>query len=826
MKNRPLFEIPFYVGIIALWAMAAPAVFASDLNIKNANYDPNADQVVVTGALAGAGIGETVSLYDTVTGAALGQTETSKKGKFKFKIRPALETAAPCAVRAVAGIEEDSADVKHTPSNCSITSLVLTGVVRDSAIPYATVTITVGGVTYTTVADEKGEFAIEIATIDVNELVFIESSGANPNDESQTVDMTSIAGSFSKLVDDSDGDGIVDGTENPNINNTPFTTALFVLVAAANGGELPTTAEELDAYSSQVNGTELLETAAVIKAIVDGGVPVPTDPATGEPYDSIIDFISDSSVDESGQSPIDNFVAENAEEVAAAAEEIVSDPAIVPAFVEGDIPERYYAIPAAVEGFLARDGSLLQFNSLDLSGAYAGVAGGGNGEPISRNFDWGISGGQLQLDFSSDPFTTEWYANNADNSLVCTDDAANAAAAPNCDCAALQASIAAAGVILVEQEVRALAYTRLAVSGANEIVREYSSVSDTYNVDANCEEFRVRSNEAELRNEQLLSSIAFDSGTLESSKMAMPLFYDIGQHGYWNYSEITGWEYFVVDAPRAIKTDLVTFESSSSSCDGGNGWKDASAFFANQVASGSAFNLCWRVQGSSETRVLDGQTVSREGDLELDYQDGWIQVVRGLDESGPETGVFSDFWNTSTLQRFGLYDVAVSVDPGLAFTESMMINNPGEFWGGMINGWAAAQYSRDGAGNLVLNQIFGWEMLPGGVLYRGSPGNSGQVDGWSILPSDLALDTSYSMPAGAMRLQYWGEFARFWIPLASASVTAPEYLGSKPGRTRLYVLEFEFDQDWGSETNFVPQYGLGPRVNMEEQTSGTLVPFP
>ena len=169
----------------------------------------------------------------------------------------------------------------------------------------------------------------------------------------------------------------------------------------------------------------------------------------------------------------------------------------------------------------------------------------------------------------------------------------------------------------------------------------------------------------------------------------------------------------------------------------------------------------------------------------------------------------------------------MTVDPGLVFTEPMIINNPHEWWLGMINGWAAGQYSKNGSGNLVLKFPFGWQMIAGGSLYNGTPGSSNEEDGWSILTSDVTLDSSYTLPAGALRLDwFYSNYSRFWIPLATASVTAPEYVGSWPGRIRLYVLEFGFRHDEGFDINYVPRYGLGPRINMEELTTGSLVPLP
>lgn len=766
-----------------------------------------------------------VNTYDAILGHLLDTREVSKQAS--FEISDFSGHTPPCRVSVEAGGVIVEKDVSASPESCSQYSLVLQGVVRDSAIPFATVTVTVGGITYTTVADANGEFVIEIATIDVDDLVVIESSGTNPNDETQTVDMTSIAGSFSKLVEDSDGDGVVDGSENPNINNTPFTTALFVLVVEANGS-MPTTVEELDATQTQIDGTELLQIAAVIKAIVDGGLDVPIDPATGEQYGSILEFISDAEVDGDGSTAIDNFVESYPAAVEAAAEELVSDPSITPAFVLADIPERYYSIATAAKGFLARSGNMLRFDlGGSNTGSFGGIVGGGGGGPISRAFNWSVSGGQLKLDFRSDPFSNATTLYQPEGFLVCRDTDADVAAITGCGCADITTRLDELGGagIYGNNETRSIDFTRLAVGGATEFVRKYVNTVLSFEIsDAlTCEEFEIGSDESQLRNEGLIASIPFIAAELELRTMAIPLYFDLGVEGYNDWNNGAVW--LTWDAPRRVKMDLVTFESTGIGCTGD--WKSASAFFADQpIAGSSSFDLCWRVVGASDGRTIDSEIVSREGDLEFDYQDGWIQVVRKLEQLGPENGLFHDFWNTSTTpkKRFGTYDVAVLVDADLLFTEAMMINDPDEHWNAMINGWHPSQYAKDGGGNLVHLRPFGWQFFASGVLYNGSPGSLEQHEGWDFLDSDLTLDNSYTLPQGAMRLDRYSGWSRFWIPMATSNPTDPLYLGSQPGRNALHVLEFEFGRAWGTNTNFSPKDGLGPRINKVEIVSGSLVP--
>ena len=75
-----------------------------------------------------------------------------------------------------------------------------------------------------------------------------------------------------------------------------------------------------------------------------------------------------------------------------------------------------------------------------------------------------------------------------------------------------------------------------------------------------------------------------------------------------------------------------------------------------------------------------------------------------------------------------------------------------------------------------------------------------------------------------MRLDRNCWLSRFWVPLATDTVTAPLYLAAQLNRTRLFVLEFEMGHDCGSQTNFSPRAGVGPRINYEEVAAGNPTP--
>jgi len=393
-------KIPLLCFALALLFSVSMPLQAAKLNIGSAKYDAKKGELKVSGGLTGSPSGTKYSLFDEVSGRLLGAVVAGEK--YQLKTSDFDVANPPCSVRVEASGQSAVASVQNAPAECSVVKFTLTGVVRDEPIPFATVTVTVGGTTFTTVADADGKFVIEIAGIDMSSLVLIESTGPNPTDETKTVDMASIAGTLAKLVEDADGDGIVDGTENPNINNTPYTTALFVLLGEANGGETPTTLEELQNAERSVDATELLQLAAVIKLIVDGGYALPIDPGTGEPYETIIGFLADAEVDGNGNTPVDNFIAVNEEAIDTAVEEILNDNDIIPAFITEGIPDRYYWLVPAQVGFLSRGGRAYDFRSTPTqTGEVLAVQSGGGGGIIDGKYDWDVVNGKLVLDWTT-----------------------------------------------------------------------------------------------------------------------------------------------------------------------------------------------------------------------------------------------------------------------------------------------------------------------------------------------------------------------------------------------------------------------------------------
>ena len=328
-------------------ALALPAgAQAAAVVIQNANFDATSSKIIVKGLLDAVPAGTAVDLIQDSNNRLLAR-DTDGNKQFGFQVPIAAGQAVPCVLRVQAGEETAFVQVRHS-SGCGKKLLTLAGQVVDSPIPYATVTVTIGGVTYTTVADANGYYSLDIATATIEELVTIEATKKMASGD--TLNFFSLAGSFSKLLEDASGN-VLSSTTNQKVNVTNVSTAEYVLVVAANGDTAPTTVDELLQAETQVDATQLLELAAVIKLVVDSGYALPAD------YTSVLQFIQDPVA-------VDTFVAAaDPSDLANAVSSILSENGLVAGFQVGDVPARYLITAATEPGFVPRSGDIYEFSA-------------------------------------------------------------------------------------------------------------------------------------------------------------------------------------------------------------------------------------------------------------------------------------------------------------------------------------------------------------------------------------------------------------------------------------------------------------------------------
>lgn len=825
-------KIPLLCFALALLFSVSMPLQAAKLNIGSAKYDAKKGELKVSGGLTGAPAGTKYSVFDEVTGRLLGAVVAGEKYQL---VTGDFDVAnPPCSVRVEAAGQSAVANVRDAPAECSVVKFTLTGVVRDAPIPYATVTVTVGGNTFTTVADANGNFVIEIAGIDLSSLVLIESTGET--DESIPVDMASIAGTLAKLVEDADGDGIVDGTENPNINNTPYTTALFVLVGEANGGETPTTLEELQEAERSVDATELLQLAAVIKLIVDEGYTLPIDPSTGLPYETIIGFLADAEVDGGGNTPVENFIAVNSAAIDTAVEAILNDNDIVPAFTTAGIPDRYYGLVPAQVGFLSRYGRAFDFERTPAqTGEIRAIRSNGSGVVILGEYTWDVVNGKLELDWTVKPISTGQFTDEfsapPDQTLRCREPANPQFA--SCPYTCEQSQIAWAARVNVDQywldvteETSRSEFTKYAVSAGG--TREFASQTDVIirnisdlQVDYDgpnfgnppetfqfCDESETYTSNVELLNTAVNPPKRLEVADYAGDTIVLPIIYDPDDGG---------------SIPESLFTDFVTLNDDTPD---GDGYRSTTTLL-------SGANLKWRiVDDGAAPSDTNGDTSPDGNELQFLYPPYPGGIQQTLKQLEPSLGVETAFWMevNGVPQPYGRYDIALSVDPTFQFTEPYLLNNPGEFWNAVIlNGWQKTAWQTTPLGQLEITGSFGWEFAaaPSGKnLQQSGPVN---LASWGILgaPFSAGLGQLQDLPAGTVRIQR-GLQDRFWVPIAETSVSVPGDVNHAPTpRTRFYAVEMFYCRNAGGCGGSGP-FGamlVAPRINAEEIFYKTVFPW-
>lgn len=796
--------------LFTLFCAAIPSTFAAgSIEIQKSKYVQGRNgELQVSVKLSGFQGAQLVQLFGGDPPVLL--TSGSTKKNLVLKVRNfTTANPPPCVVRVAVGDVSVQADVEGAPANCvAPPSLVLSGTVRDAPIPFATVTVTVGGVTYTAVADENGDFLIEIASLDLDALVLIESLGENPNDETQTVDMVSLAGTFSKLLEDADGDGIVDGTENPNINNTPYTTALFVLLVQGNGGELPATLEELQAAEKTVDATEVLQLAAVIKLIVDDpNFQLPVDPGTGQPYTSILAFLSDSEVDGNGNTQVDNFITDHQEDVDAAVVVILNDAGIVPAFTAAGIPDRYYALSPAQIGFNSREGGALLFERSPDTGVTREAI---FQVPLPGAFDWEVVNGQLVLEFTAAPTFTRFPFQDPSATLRCREpDNPQFLACPH-NCSDYQH--AASFSVDVQHSVTTTelhrTYTRYAVSPGD--TREYASTTSeffteygsfTYNDGGGpesfqfCDEFESVTSNVEMLNAASTPPKRLELDEYSGETLAIMILYDPDDGG-------------------AMETGLfMDFVMLGTGAADGDGFRATTTAFSGQ-------SLDWRIVSDGGLPFDTNGDGSADGDeLQFRYLTGELQSMRQLEPSvGLETGFFFEL--TGVPDPFGLYEIFLKVDPTFALTPSYLNNASGEYWQGTINSWNKANWFTNQDGILALRpgQEFGWEFASNFTGFNVADFAPTAMNFWQLLASPTVAGTGQlgAFPTGTVQINYRpNPRNRYWVPIDDTLIDVPADVAHAPSiRQRFYVLEVEFNPDSSMR--------VFPRINSDETFHKTI----
>lgn len=735
--------------LAAALLLGVPMAHAADIALQNVNYAGGDRQVIVKGKLDGFAGATTVTLRNLTTGTVMA-TVPAKAQQFGFRVKVPTGVQVPCEISVEAKNASytvvRTAEVRNAQGICGQYTVALSGVVTDDVIPFATVTVTIGGVTYTTVADENGRYTLPITTALLDALVKIEADGTSPA-TGEPIEFVNLIGSFSRLLDEQLTEGDVEG------NVTNVTTASYVLVLEANGGE-PTSEEELRNAETSVDATELLLLAALIKLIVDD-----PDYSLPEGETSLLAFISNP---EAVAAYLETVPQEDLDAAVAA---ILQDSNLVAGFAAVDIPSRYYAIPAAQPGYLARQGQILEFNNTDGSGRlldYNQVA----GQPISEPYAWTIADGRLVVNFTN-PVANDYFDTLSNNTALFESLLTEA------ERARILGANGPGGQIPIRANILSYTFTRV-VDG---VLVDSASVEER-------------------------GSIAVREFELSDGTIFTPTLGPIDQTSR---------------SGRSLRASIdVQAKPFAASCPGAEGATCVpGTWLANLLYSPGS--LAGRLlaeapygdvvtfhEGGNLTGVLSGLsgaswTVDDDGALVIRYASGWQQKVQIVDTLGIEFGVFSELSRGD--DRYATYTINVKAAGAFALDNAYLANPAGKFWNGEINSWIPDRFRWNPDGTRALSSYFGWQFFAADnravnvqrVSLQDCDGDGQQDD----IRASLATSQWQQAGSGVSIPRFGGARLRTWYPATSTVVN---------GERQFYVMEDERIVSTG-------QLSFPPRIN-------------
>jgi hypothetical protein len=736
--------------LAAVLLLGMPASYAASIVLESVIYSKTRHTIIAKGRLDGFAGPTTVTLRDQGSNALLGTTPT-KGNLFAVAAKLPSNAAAPCSVAVEANLGSEkivgTAAVRSAAGTCRTYTVTLSGLVTDQPIPFATVTVTIGGVTYTTVADKDGRYSLPIASASLDALLKIEAAGNDPV-TGEPIEFVNLVGSFSRVLSDQQADGSADA------NVTNVTTASYVLVLQANDGQEPTSDADLRRAETSVDATQLLQLAALIKLIVD-------DPDYSLPAGStdLLSFVSDPAA-------VDAYLdAVPQQDLDAAVASILQDSNLVAGFTAADIPSRYFAIPAAQPGYLARRGQILEFSGdgsgrvLDFDTVF--------GQPINEPYTWSVANGRLAVTYDEPIVNGNFVMLSSPILQPLLTDAERAriitANGPN---------------------------TQIGILVAN-FGQTYTRVADGALVDSVSVEQRYRYE---------LPPFTLNDGTLFTP--SLPPYTQVEQSGQTLRASIdVQGKPFTASCPAAAGAVCVPGQWLAS-------FLYSPGTLGTQPLPEAPFgDVITFASDGSVTGLLAGLTaswsVTGDGALVISYASGWQQKLRIVDTLGLEYGVFNEL--TRGNDRYATYSINVKAPGPFALTNAYLANVDGRFWQGEVNSWAPGPPRWNPDGTRTLSSYFGWQFFDNsntainvGSVALADCGGDGQQDDPQ---ASLAVGTWQPAGSAVAIPRGGGSRLRTWYPAASTVVD---------GERQFYVIEAE---------NFVagPSAGklfIPPRINL------------
>jgi len=273
--------------------------------------------------------------------------------------------------------------------NANILTVTLQGLVTDSPIPEAIVSVNVGDEVITTTADETGAYAIEINLDDsyVDQMVTVTALGAEQN---SPVKLVSLLGDFGSLESVASEDGLVTKNQLFGVNVTNVSTALAALMEDVNEESPISNSEEFIAASNEINSTLLLPLATAIKLVIDYSGENP-DLALPDGASDTLALVSNI---ELASEYVSYAIAQAPESYNAALAAILSDPEVISSLADNSaipIADNYFFMP------FSGTGDRITLNE-DGSGEISELTSG-------ASFSWLLGESGVDIDFGPEGWT-------------------------------------------------------------------------------------------------------------------------------------------------------------------------------------------------------------------------------------------------------------------------------------------------------------------------------------------------------------------------------------------------------------------------------------
>lgn len=262
----------------------------------------------------------------------------------------------------------------QTTSQATVTvtntqSISISGIVTDSPIAGATVSVTLPNQQYNAVADDEGNYQVDITLSSPDDVIVMHALGAESQQQSN-VEFQSFMGTSAELIEAYGETRLVTPDTSSKANITNVSTALLLLANEQNNGLQPSNLTEFDTAVNAIDANEFVELAAFINLLVDNpdydipegqtSLSMFTDGAQNGVKSVIQDYlVSVGATDENGEPS-----AEYSQALESAIEATIANSDTLPKLdTELFAGKMIVALPGdVVEGFLPQNVTLFEFN--------------------------------------------------------------------------------------------------------------------------------------------------------------------------------------------------------------------------------------------------------------------------------------------------------------------------------------------------------------------------------------------------------------------------------------------------------------------------------